>query len=68
MTVEESFIAATYAAAKSLGRAETIGALSPGMVADLIVWDLKRLEEIPYHVGANRVSRLFKSGEEVLLR
>ena len=68
MTVEESFIAATYAAAKSLGRAETIGALSPGMVADLIVWDLKRLEEIPYHVAANRVNRLLKSGEEVLLR
>ena len=68
MTVEESFVAATYTAAKSLGREETVGALAPGMTADVIVWDLERLEEIPYHVAANRVSRLFKSGEEVAFR
>ncbi len=67
MTVEESFVAATYTAAKSLGREETVGALAPGMTADLVVWDLQRLEEIPYHVAANRVGRLFKSGEEVAL-
>jgi len=66
MTVEESFIAATYTAAKSLGRAETVGALSPGMAADFVVWDLNRLEEIPYHVVANRLSQLYKAGEEVV--
>ncbi|MBH31441.1 MAG: imidazolonepropionase [Candidatus Marinimicrobia bacterium] len=68
MTIEESFIAVTHTAAKSLGLAGTIGALLPGMTADLVVWDLKGLEEIPYHVAANRVHQVYKAGDEVILR
>ncbi|MEE2876187.1 MAG: imidazolonepropionase [Candidatus Neomarinimicrobiota bacterium] len=67
LTVEESFLAATSTAAKSLGREESIGALAPGMPADLVIWDLDSLEEIPYHVAGNRVGHLFKSGKEVVI-
>ena len=68
MSVEESFMAATQIAAKSLGRDKSVGSLEVGMEADVVIWDVDRLERIPYHVGGNKVHRVFKSGKEVVYR
>ncbi|MFQ6676365.1 MAG: imidazolonepropionase, partial [Fidelibacterota bacterium] len=65
MTVEEAFAAATYQAARSLDRHGRAGAVRPGMNADLIIWDVTELAEIPYYVAVNRVATVIKSGRPV---
>lgn len=62
MTTDEALRAATYGAARSLGREETVGSLEPGKRADVVVWSLRDASGIPYHVGANRVKTVVKSG------
>ena len=48
MSIEEAFVACTYNAAKSLQLEDSIGSISIGK-ADLIIWDIETLEEIPYY-------------------
>jgi len=62
MSVEESFKGATHVAAKSLGWENKVGSLEVGMEADVVIWDVDRLEGIPYHVGGNKVHKVIKSG------
>lgn len=65
MTVAEVFISATYCAAKSLGKEGVVGSLLPGKQADLVLWNLRTLEEIPYHIADNRVLAVVKKGKIV---
>lgn len=65
MTIAEVFISATYCAAKSLGRESVVGSLLPGKQADLVLWNLRTLEEIPYHISDNRVRSVVKRGKLV---
>ncbi|MFQ6616607.1 MAG: imidazolonepropionase [Fidelibacterota bacterium] len=62
MSLDEAFAAATYQAARSLDRHDVVGSVRPGMQADLIIWNLTSLTEIPYHVATSRVGRVIKSG------
>ena len=54
MTPVEVLLGATVHAARSLGLQGVAGCLSPGSLADLALFDVGAVEEIPYHVGVNR--------------
>jgi imidazolonepropionase len=51
MTVEESFQAVTYYSAKALELEDKIGSIEVGKSADLIVWGISSLLDIPYYVS-----------------
>jgi imidazolonepropionase len=54
MTVSEVVTAATVNSAAALGLAGTVGQLSPGWSADLVLWDAEDIREIPYWYGDRR--------------
>lgn len=65
LSVPEALRAATYGAARSLGREHRIGSLEPGKQADLIVLDVPRHEDIAYRLGRNSVTTVVKAGRIV---
>lgn len=65
LSVAQAVRAATHGAAKSLGRAQTVGSLVPGYQADLIVLDHPTYEHLGYQLGRNAVTTVVKSGHVV---
>ena len=65
MTVEEAFLAATFNGAKALGLQNEIGSIAVGKKADLIVWDIANLSEIPYYVSNHPIRHVIKNGKLV---
>jgi imidazolonepropionase len=65
MTVLDAIKAATFASAKSLLLNKTIGSIEIGKKADIIVWDIERLVQIPYLVSDHPIQTIVKSGEIV---
>jgi imidazolonepropionase len=65
MTLTEALCAATVNAAFALGRGNSVGQLKPNFQADFLIMDLASLEELPYNMTVNPVSRVFKKGIEV---
>ena len=65
MTVEESFQAATYHGAKALELEDKIGSIEVGKSADLIVWGISSLLDIPYYVSNHPIRYVMKNGEIV---
>lgn len=65
LTTDEAFAAVSYFAARSLGIENDVGTLEPGMDADMVVWDVRRWEEIPYLVTNQPVKAVFKQGKLV---
>lgn len=63
--VAEAIRAATYGAARSLGREDRIGSLEPGKQADVVILDLPRHEDIAYRLGRNSVTTVVKNGHVV---
>ncbi len=55
LSAEECIVASTINGAHALGLADRVGSLEPGKRADVIVADVQRYEELPYHVGADIV-------------
>ena len=55
MTPQEVIVGATRNAARSLGLEDAAGCLRAGSFADCAIFDVGTAEEIPYHVGVNRV-------------
>ena len=53
LTVEETLIGVTRAAAQALGRQAEIGTLEPGKRADLAIWNAARPAELVYWIGRN---------------
>jgi imidazolonepropionase len=66
MTAAESLSAVTVNAACALDRPGKIGQLSPGLPADIVVWDMIDYRELPYHYGVNLVKKVIKRGKMVL--
>lgn len=66
LSPEEAWNAATVNAATALDRLASIGSLEPGKLADLVLWDADHYREVPYHLGANLVRRVWKRGKDVL--
>lgn len=65
MTPEQCLVAATSNAAAVLNRADRIGALEPGMDADLVILDVPNLEQMCYFAGRSCTRTVFKRGEVV---
>jgi imidazolonepropionase len=68
LTAAEALVGVTINAAHSLGLGAVIGSIEPGKRADLVVWDVPALEQIPYWLGSNRVRVVVKDGSVVLIR
>ena len=62
LSVPRAIRAATHGAARSLGRQNSVGSLTPGMQADLIILDVPRHEDIAYRIGHNAVTRVIARG------
>jgi len=57
-------LSVTYNAAKSLKRNEDIGLIQEGYNADILLWNINDLREIPYwHDSANiKIDTIIKKG------
>jgi imidazolonepropionase len=68
LTPAEAFVAVTINAAHSLGLGSEIGSIEAGKQADLVVWDVPMLAQIPYWLGASPVRTVVKRGVVVPTR
>ncbi|HLO97430.1 MAG TPA: imidazolonepropionase [Fimbriimonas sp.] len=68
MSLYECFWAVTTNAARSLGLQATHGQIAPGFNADLVIWDVKTPQEIPYWIGAELANTVFASGKLIYSR
>lgn len=65
MSPAEALAAVTVNAAHAIGRGGEIGSIEPGRVADLVVWRVPRLAQVPYWPAADLVHQVIKRGRVV---
>ena len=65
MDILEAVKACTYTSAKSLMLEDTIGSIEEGKKADLIIWEIDKIENIPYLVDSTPIRNVLKNGSEV---
>jgi imidazolonepropionase len=63
MSVAEVFIAATVNGAAALGLSDRVGQLAPGYSADIALWDVSDIREIPYWYGDRRCMGTWVKGK-----
>jgi imidazolonepropionase len=63
MSVAEVFIAATVNGAAALGLSDWVGQLAPGYSADVALWDVSDIREIPYWYGDRRCMGTWVKGK-----
>lgn len=63
MSVDDALMATTYNSASTLNLENEIGSIEVGKKADLIIWDLKKLIEIPYNVTDVPIMKVMKNGK-----
>jgi imidazolonepropionase len=68
LTPAEALAAVTINAASSLGLGDTHGSIEPGKQADLVVWDVPSIDELPYWLGARLARTVVKGGRVVFER
>jgi len=68
LTSAEALAASTINAARSINRADDVGSLEPTKRADMIVWGITSIAELPLHFGTNMVDIVVKSGKVVVDR
>ncbi len=64
--VQEAIRAATLGAARAIDRQHEIGSLEPGKLADVIILDVERYEDLAYRLGRNPVENVIKRGRVVV--
>jgi len=65
MTVEQAFASATYFSAKSLNLEKEVGSVTIGRKADIIVWDVEKLKDIPFHESVLPIKMIIKNGKAI---
>ncbi len=65
MPVLDALKAATFTSAKSLLLNGTIGSIEVGKQADLIVWDIEWVVQVPYLVSDQPIQSVIKNGKTV---
>ncbi len=65
MTPAEALTAATLNGAAALDRAKTHGSLERNKLADFVLYDIPRLDYLPYHVGVSDIVSVVKRGKIV---
>jgi imidazolonepropionase len=68
MTPAEALTACTVNAAHVLGRADRLGRVASGFVADLVLLDAPDWRYLAYHLGGDHVAVVVKDGEVVWTR
>jgi len=68
MTPAEALAAVTVNAAWALGLEDSIGSIEPGKQADLVVWRVPSVNQLPYWPGGDLVRTVVKRGRVVLSR
>ena len=63
MTPEEMLTGVTLNAAAAIRRAESIGSIETGKLADLVVWDAPDLDTLGYRMGSNLTRIVIKKGK-----
>ena len=63
MPLHEAIKASTYTAAKSLELENEIGSIEKDKKADLIIWNINDISQIPSHFLDNPISKVIKNGE-----
>ena len=63
MSASETVIAATVNGAAALGIADHVGQIAPGFAADLALFDVRDLRDVPYWYGDNRCVATFVGGK-----
>jgi len=66
LTPAEALSAGTINAAHAIGRASEAGSIEPGKRADLVVWGVSSVAELPVHFGTNMVDLVIKDGRVVV--
>ncbi len=66
MSVEDAFQAATWQSALTLDVNDEVGSLEEGKKADLVIWDLERLIDIPYYSSDVPILSVMKNGVNYL--
>jgi imidazolonepropionase len=61
----EALAAVTINAARALGQEETHGSIEVGKQADLAIWDVPSVEQLPYWLGADLLRSVVKRGAVV---
>ena len=65
LTPTEALVAVTVNAAHALGMGDEIGSIEPGKQADLVVWSVPTVAQIPYWPGADLARVVVKRGHVV---
>ena len=65
MNILEAIKSSTYIAAKSLMMENEIGSIEKGKKADILIWNLSRVEEIPYTVDSQQLNLIIKNGKSI---
>ena len=68
LTPAEALVAVTINAAHSIGLGAEVGSLEPGKMADLLIWHVPSLDQIPYWLGGRLVRTVVKRGRKVFGR
>ena len=63
LTIEEAFKAATWNGARAIDRGNKIGAVCEGYEADLLLWEMGSIDEIPYWMGSDHILNVIKKGK-----
>lgn len=63
MTPEEMLTGVTLNAAAAINRADSIGSIETGKLADLVVWDAPDLDTLGYRMGSNLTRIVIKKGK-----
>ena len=64
LTLDEAFLGVTYNAAKSIMKSNKIGLVNENYNADIVLWNLDDLCQIPYwhDSSSSKISKVFKNG------
>ncbi len=65
MDILDAVKACTYTSAKSLMLEDTVGSIEEGKKADLIIWEIDKIENVPYFVDSTPIRNVLKNGSEV---
>jgi imidazolonepropionase len=68
LSVAEAMVAATVNGAAALALADKVGQIAPGFSADLALFDVSDVREIPYWYGDNRCVATFVAGKPCYTR
>jgi imidazolonepropionase len=62
LTSDEALVGVTRNAAQALGELDTRGTLTPGKVADFVIWNIRSVEELSYWIGFNPRRSVVRAG------